>query len=107
MNKIINKFMSELHLKQLGFAYSACGQFTKYCEPIQKLRETSNFIYLYRNELGKTCFAHNVAYSNSKDVAKRTILDNVLKEKAYGIVKNPEYDGYQRALTKWSIIFLM
>ena len=42
MNKIINKFMSELHLKQLGFVYSACGQFTKYCEPIQKLRETSN-----------------------------------------------------------------
>ena len=23
------KFMSEMHLKQLGFTYSACGPFTK------------------------------------------------------------------------------
>ena len=45
MNKIINKFlltgdklMPELHLKQAGFTYSACGQFTKYRERIQKFR---------------------------------------------------------------------
>ena len=37
MNEIFNKFllavdtfMSELHLRQLGFTYSACGPFTKY-----------------------------------------------------------------------------
>ena len=47
MNKIINeflltgdKFISEMHLKQPGFSYSACGQFTKHCEKIQKFRET-------------------------------------------------------------------
>ena len=47
MNKIINeflltgdKFISELHLKQPGFSYSACGPFTKHREKIQKFRET-------------------------------------------------------------------
>ena len=37
MNKFISnflltgdKFISELHLKQLGFTYSACGIFTKH-----------------------------------------------------------------------------
>ena len=40
-NKFINKFllavdkcMSELHLKQPEFTYSACGTFTKHCERI-------------------------------------------------------------------------
>ena len=56
MNKIINKFlltgdkfMSELHLKQSGLTYSACGPFTKYCERIQKFRETGNLKHLEMN----------------------------------------------------------
>ena len=62
MNKFIkkflltgDKFMPELHLKQLGFTYSACGPFTKHCEKIQNFRETGNSKYLYRNELDKAC----------------------------------------------------
>ena len=45
MNNIVNKFsltgnksMAELHLRQPGFTYSACGPFTKHCERIQKFR---------------------------------------------------------------------
>ena len=34
-----DKFMSELHLKQPGFTYSACEPFTKHHERIQKCRE--------------------------------------------------------------------
>ena len=34
-----DKFISELHLKQPGFTYSACGPFTKHHERIQKCRE--------------------------------------------------------------------
>ena len=55
MNKIINKFlltgdkMTELHLKQPGFTYSACRPFTKHRERIQKFRETGNLKHLYRN----------------------------------------------------------
>ena len=62
MNKIIHnylltgdRFMSELHLKQPGFTYSACGTFTKHQELIQKFRETVNLKHLYRTQLGKAC----------------------------------------------------
>ena len=41
-----NKFMPELHLKQPGFTYSACGPFTKHCQRIQKFRETSSLKFL-------------------------------------------------------------
>ena len=34
--------MSEMHLKQPGFTYSACGTFTKTKERIQKFKETGN-----------------------------------------------------------------
>ena len=44
-------------------------------------------------------FAHDAAYSYSKDVAKRTVSVKILKDRAYEIAKNPKYDGYQRALT--------
>ena len=40
-----DKFMSEMHLRQLGFTYSACGPFTKNKERISKKQETHN-IYL-------------------------------------------------------------
>ena len=105
MNKIINKFlltgkkfMPELNLKQLGFTYTACGPFTKHRERIQKFKETGNLKHLYRNELDKACFAHDTAYSDSKDLAKGTISDKILKNRAYEIAGNRGYDGYQRAL---------
>ena len=59
MNKIVNKFllavdklMSEMHLKQPGCSYSACGPFTKDKERIQKFKETGDTSYIYKNELG-------------------------------------------------------
>ena len=53
---------------------------------------------MYRNELDKVCFTHDAAYSESKDLAKRTISDKILKDSAYEIARNRNYDGYQRAL---------
>ena len=55
------KCMTELHLKQPGFTYSACVPFTKHRERIKKFRETSNLKDLYKNELYKACFAHDSA----------------------------------------------
>ena len=75
-----DKFMPELHSKLPGFTYSACGSFTKHHERIQKFRERGNLKHAYRNELDKACFSHNAAYSDSKDLANRTILDKVLKD---------------------------
>ena len=53
---------------------------------------------MYRNELHKDCFAHDAAYSDSKDLANRTISDKILKDRAYEIARNRNYDGYERAL---------
>ena len=101
MNKIINKFflirdkfMPELDLKQPGFTYSACGPFTKHLERIQKFRETVNLKHLYRNELNEACSAHDAVYSDNNDLAKKTISDKILKDRAYEIARNCGYDGY-------------
>ena len=105
MNEIVNKFllagdkfMPEMHLKQLGFTYSACGQFTKNKDRIQKFKETGDASYIYKNVLDKACFQHGMAYGDFNDIARRTASDNVLRDKAFNIAKNPEYDGYQRGL---------
>ena len=90
--------MPEMHLKQTGFTYSACGPFTKYCKRIQKFKEAGNLKYIYRNEVGKACFAHDAAYSDSKDLAKEATWDKILTDRAYEIARNHKYHGYQRAL---------
>ena len=103
MNEIVNrfllvgdKFMPEMHLKQPGFTYSACGPFTKNKERIEKFMQTGNTDFIYKNELDKACFQHDMAYDKSKDLAKRTQSDKVLRDKAFKIAKDPKYDGYQR-----------
>ena len=103
MNKIVNKFllagdkfMPETHLRQPRFTYSACGPFTKYKERIQKSKETGDTSYIYKNELDKACFQHNMAYGDFKDLARRTVSDKSLRDKAFNFVKNPKYDGYQQ-----------
>ena len=95
--------MPELHLRQPGFTYRACGPFTKHRQMIKKFKETSDLSYLYKNELNKACFAHNVAHPDSKDLAKRTVSDMANKDRAYKITINPKYDGYQRGLA--SMVF--
>ena len=105
MNEIVNKFLlasdrclPEMHLKQPGFTYSACGPFTKSKERIQKFKETGDTIYIYKNELDKACFQHDMANGDFKDLERRTFSDKVLRDKAFNIAKNPKYDGYQRGL---------
>ena len=48
--------MPEMHLRQPQFVYSACGPFTRHRERIKKFKQTGDTRYIYRNELGKTCF---------------------------------------------------
>ena len=128
MNEIVNKFLlaenkfiPEMHLKQptapgkSGFTYSACGPFTKSKIRIQKFKETGDRKYIYRNELDKACFQHDMTYGDFKDLARRTASDKVLKDKAFNIAKNPKHDGYQRGLAsmvykffykKWVVVLL-
>ena len=56
------------------------------------------YIYIYIYELDKACFTHDAAYSDSKDLTKRTVADKILKNKAFDIAKDPKYYGYQRGL---------
>ena len=105
MNEIVNKFllagdkfMPEMHFKQPGFTYSACGPFTKNKERIQKFKETGDTSYIYKNEFDKACFQHDMAYGDLKDLKRRTFSDKVLRDKAFNIAKNPKYDGYQTGL---------
>ena len=97
MNKFLLE-MPEMHLKQPGFTYSACGPFTKNKERIEKFMQTGNTDFIYKNELDKACFQHDMAYGKSKDLVKRTQSDKVLRDKAFKIASDPKYDGYQRGL---------
>ena len=85
-------------LKQPGFTYSACGPFTKNKERIQKFKETGDTKYIYRNELDKACFQHDMAYGDFKNLAKRTAADKVLIDKTFNIAKDLKYDRCQRGL---------
>ena len=105
MNEIVNKlllagqkFMPELHLKQLGFTYSVCGPFTKNKERTEKFMQTGNTDFIYRNQLDKACIQHDMAYGKSKILTKRTQSDKVLRDKAFKIASDPKYDDYQRGL---------
>ena len=105
MNEILNKFlldgdkfMPEIHLKQPGSTYSACRQFTKNKERIQKFKVTGFTNYIYKNELDKACFQHDMSYGDFKDLARRTASGKVLRDKAFNIAKNPKYNGYQKVL---------
>ena len=92
MSEIVNKFFSasdkfipEMHLKQPGFIYSACGPFTKNKERIQKFKETGDTSFIYKNELDKACFQHDMAYGDFKDLERRMASDKVLRDKAFNI----------------------
>ena len=105
MNEVINKFLlagdkfiPEMYLRQPGFTYSACGPFTKNKERIEKFMQTGNTDFIYKNELDKACFQHDMAYGKAKDLVKRTQSDKILREKAFKIASDPKYDGYQRRL---------
>ena len=90
--------MPEMHLKRHGFTYSACGSFTKNKKRIEKFMRTVNTNFIYKNELDKAFLQHDMAYSKSKALAKRTQSDKVLRNKAFKIASDPKYDGYQRRL---------
>ena len=93
-----DKFMLEIHLKQPRFTYSVYGPFTRNKERNGKFKETEDTSYIYKNDLDKACFQHDIAYGDFKDLKRRTASDKISKDKAFNIAKNPKYGGYQRGL---------
>ena len=84
--------MPEMHLKQPGFIFIACGPFTRNKQRIQKFMQTGDTNYICKNELDKACFQHDKTYGKFKDLARRTQSDKVLKDKAFAIVNNTKFD---------------
>ena len=115
MNEIVNKFllagdkfMPEMNLKQPGFTYSACGPFTKSKERIEKFKETGDTSYIYKNELDKACFQHDMTSGDFKDLARRTTSDKVLRDKAFLILlKILNMMGIKEDLLLWFKFFLI
>ena len=95
-----------MHLRQPEFTQSVCGPFTKNKERIRKFKETGNSRYIYQNELDNAYFQHDMAYRAFKDLTRKTVSGNVLRDKAFNITKIPKYDRYQRRFASMVYKFL-
>ena len=60
--------------------------------------ETGDTRYIYKNNLDKACFQHDMAYNKYKYLDKRTQSDKNLKDNALKIAVNPRYNEYERGL---------
>ena len=75
--------MPEMHLRQPGFTYSAFEPFKINKERIQRSEETGDSQYIYKNELDKACFQHDMVYGDFKDLTRRTASDKILRDKTF------------------------
>ena len=73
---------------------------TIYKERIQKFKETRNTKHVYKNELDKACFQHDMVYGDFKDLPRRTASDKVLRDK--GIKASMVYNFFDRKSTSGS-----
>ena len=71
--------MPEMHLRQLGFTYSACG-------PSKK-----------------SCFQHNMAYRDFIDLTRRGASDTIFRNKALTLLKIQNLMDLLQLLTNFLI----
>ena len=64
--------MPEMHQNSLDFFIVLVDHSQKNKERIQKFKQAGDTKYIYRNELDKACFQHDMAYGDFKELAKRT-----------------------------------
>ena len=58
--------------------------------------QTGDTNFIYRHELYKAYFQHDMTYDKSKDLTKITESHKVLRDKPFKIAIETKYDGYQR-----------
>ena len=68
---------------------------------------TGNTDFIYKNQLDKACFQHDMAYGKSKDSIKRTQSDKVLRDKAFKIASNPNMMVIKEDQHQWFTSFLI
>ena len=88
--------MPEMQLKQPGFTYSACGHLPETKKKLKNLCRQEIEILFTEMSMLWTWFC--LWQIKSKDLAKKTQSDKVLRDKAFKIASDPKYDGYQRGL---------
>ena len=88
--------MPEMQLKQPGFTYSACGHLPETKKELKNLCRQEIEILFTEMSMIWTWFC--LWQIKSKDLAKKTQSDKVLRDKAFKIASDPKYDGYQRGL---------
>ena len=64
--------MPEMHQNSLDFFIVLVDHSQKNKERIQKFKQAGDTKYIYRDELDKACFQHDMAYGDFKELAKRT-----------------------------------
>ena len=79
-----DKFISEMHLRQLRFTYSAFRPFTESKERMQKFKRAKHVSQLARGDF--------------KDLRRRTASDKLSRDIAFDIAQNLKDDGNQRGL---------
>ena len=67
-------------------------------KPLKNLKKKETQAIFTKMNLIKLCFQLDMAYGDFKDLARGTAFDEVLKDKAFDIAKNPKYNGYQTGL---------
>ena len=72
-----DKYMSAIRFRQPEFTYSACEPKSK--TRIQKFKATGESRYIYRNELDKARFQHDMTYRYFKDLPRRTTSNERLE----------------------------
>ena len=109
MNEIVIKFLlagdrfvPEMHFRQPGFTYSACGPFTKNKQRIQKFKETGDSRYIYQNELDKACFQHDMTYGDFKDLIGRPTSITNCPMKRLILLKIQTMIDIKEVLLQWS-----
>ena len=76
INAIVNKFLLagdkfRATFKMTWFYLQCLWSLFKNTESIEKFMQTGNTDFIYKNELDKACFQHEMAYGKSKYLAKK------------------------------------
>ena len=72
--------MPEMHLRQPGFTYSACGPFTKNKQRIQKFMQTGDTNYIYKNEFLSVSIIVRSVFEEDGKYYPQVSLDEYLYE---------------------------
>ena len=60
---------------------------------------------MYKNDLDKACFQHDMAYDKYKDLNKITESDKILRDKDFKIASNPNITDMEEDQLQWFTIF--